>query len=142
MGTNQSANRGNMVGVTNSRASQNNRSISHSQFNSNDELIQSRSESMDYQKNIKIQRSSSSIQSTDLVLPHPKHHLREHKRFGVVSVKISSTPNIVVPNRAITPTQSIHHSITPKGAIIYGSMCSPCLIQKGNFTISPSNIKQ
>lgn len=52
-------------------------------------------------------------------------HIREHKRYGTVIVKVTN----IAPNRR--PQDSvITHSITSRGGILYGSQCSPNTIQK------------
>jgi len=50
-------------------------------------------------------------------------HLKEHKRHGVVSVKLLSTNN----NRS---DSQVAHVVTPKGSIIFGSAINPALVQK------------
>ncbi len=52
--------------------------------------------------------------------------LREHKRHGVVTVRINSVNN----NRRNSEGQ-LSHVITPKGAILYGSLFNPAVIQNG-----------
>lgn len=56
--------------------------------------------------------------------------LKEHRRFGTVSVKIAATPPTIIGSNARN-NNIIHHSVTPRGAILYGSLCSPCIMQKG-----------
>ncbi len=55
-----------------------------------------------------------------------KQTLREHKRHGVVTVKINAMNN----NRRNSEAQ-LNHVITPKGAILYGTLFNPSAIQKG-----------
>eukprot|EP01038_Epipyxis_sp_PR26KG_P011735 gene11735-15701_t len=67
-------------------------------------------------------------------------NLREQKRYGVVNMKISSTST----NRR-GQENTINHVITPKGTILYGSLCTPFLIQKalsssGYPILAPSEI--
>jgi hypothetical protein len=56
-------------------------------------------------------------------------HIREHKRYGTVIVKITNMAANRRPQDNI-----ITHIITPKGSILYGSLCNPANIQKGNNT--------
>ena len=60
--------------------------------------------------------------------------LKEHKRFGVVSLKIS---NIVMAmnmsDRSRTQEGTVSYTITPRGSILYGSLCSSNVIQKGIY---------
>lgn len=59
-----------------------------------------------------------------------KQSLREHKRHGMVTVKINCVNN----NRRNSEGQ-INHVITPKGAILYGSLFNPAVLQKGKHTL-------
>ena len=52
--------------------------------------------------------------------------LREHKRHGIVTVKINSPAS----GRRGSDAQ-ITHVVSPKGAILYGSLFNPSLIQRG-----------
>ena len=56
-----------------------------------------------------------------------KRYGREHKRHGVVTLKMAN----LTPNRR---SDQITHTITPKGCILYGaSMFNPAVIQNGMF---------
>ena len=77
--------------------------------------------------------NNSHIQSRHSVDGNPKQTLREHKRHGVVTVKINAMNN----NRRNSEAQ-LNHVISPKGAILYGTLFNPTAIQKGKT--SPENI--
>ena len=79
--------------------------------------------------------STSSLPRTSTT--SPDHHggsksiLREHKRHGLVTVKIANVNN----NRRDNLGQ-INHIISPKGAILYGTLFNPNIIQKGKCFVS------
>lgn len=52
--------------------------------------------------------------------------LKEHKRHGVVTVRVSAMNN----TRRNSEGQ-VNQVITPKGAILYGSLFNPAVIQNG-----------
>jgi hypothetical protein len=54
--------------------------------------------------------------------------LKEHKRHGVVTIKLNSNTS----GRRLGE-QQITHVVTPKGAILYGSLFNPNPIQRGEF---------
>jgi hypothetical protein len=57
---------------------------------------------------------------------HKSKLLREHKRHGFVSVKINASNS----GRRLGEGQ-ITNIVTPKGAILYGSLFNPSSIQRG-----------
>ena len=80
-------------------------------------------------------RSSSSIigsSSTGMSSGYTgnKRYLKEHKRHGVVTVKMMNMAN----NRRGAENQLVH-VISPKGSIIHGSVYNPALIKKCKFAI-------
>lgn len=66
---------------------------------------------------------------------HPSKMLREHKRYGVVVVKYTSSTG-----STRRPDGVVSHVVTPKGAIMYGSLFNPLSIQRGKLTVTPSFI--
>jgi hypothetical protein len=64
------------------------------------------------------------------------HTVKEHKRFGVVSVKIAANPNTLTIAAARNNNSMIQHSVTPRGAVLYGSLCNPCVIQRGELQLT------
>jgi hypothetical protein len=68
----------------------------------------------------------TSITSEDRIRSKQNQNLREHKRNGVVQLKISS----LTTNRR-NQEVTVNHTITPRGSILYGSMCNPLNVQMG-----------
>lgn len=67
--------------------------------------------------------------------PKQTKHAKEHKRFGMVQVKIHTSN----PARRNSETQ-INHVITPKGAVMYGSIFDPKNIMAGTNILPITNI--
>ena len=76
-----------------------------------------------------LENNSANISSFGSSHGNRTVHLREHKRYGVVNVKIT---NISTSRRS--PENTVNHTITPRGTIIYGSVCNPFTIQKGKIS--------
>lgn len=54
--------------------------------------------------------------------------MKEHKRHGIVVVKIMNAANNRRNNNHTT------HVITPKGSVLFGSVYNPNIIQKGSYS--------
>jgi hypothetical protein len=79
---------------------------------------------------------ASRFSNTSTDNPNPKgRFLKEHKRHGVVTVKINSTNS----GRRLGESQ-VSHVITPKGSILYGSLFNPAPIQRGRSSQVPNMI--
>lgn len=66
------------------------------------------------------------LSNTSEVVPNNYKQLKEHKRYGFVTVKINS----VHSNRR-NGDGVMNQIVTPKGCILYGSLYNPLPIQKG-----------
>ena len=63
--------------------------------------------------------------------------MKEHKRFGVVSVKISNAIMAINMNERNRVQEGVvNYTITPRGSILYGTLCTPNNIHTGDYFIT------
>ena len=75
-----------------------------------------------------VDHGTNSISISNVNNGRSNKFVREHKRFGVVVVKLNSA---VAPRRGSDGTVS--HVVTPKGAVLYGYLYHPASMQKGKI---------
>ena len=108
------------------------RSVSDSEYSSNDNNNNNNNNFSPLGRSKSTDSNVNNVYNASKGLPNGS--LKEHKRFGVVSVKIS---NITIPTNTndrnrLNQEGTVGYIVTPRGSILHGSLSPTSNIQKGN----------